>query len=137
MLTETLIANLKADTTLLTLLGVTDPATAPIQVTYVPITMPDKYLILNLTYGETFHLGYEAGVVTIDVYVKDSINQPIYVLKGIAERIFQILDMKGSQLQDSLTTKVYRLRKVAFTDMYDNTTHYYIGSIDFEFYATR
>jgi len=137
MLTETLIANLKADTTLLTLLDVIDPTTAPIQVTYVPINMPNKYIILNLTYGESFHLGYESGVLTIEVYVKDSINQPVAVLKNISERIFQIFDMKGSQLQDSMTTKVYRLRKVGFTDMYDNVTHYYIGSIDFEYFVTR
>lgn len=137
MLTETLIAKLKADSTLLTLLDVTDPAQAPIQVTYVPVNMPNKYLILDLTYGESFHLGYESGVVTIGVYVKDAVDQPVLHLKQIAERIMSVLDMKGSQLQDSMTSIVYRLRKVGFTDFYDNTTHYYIGSIDFEYYVTR
>ena len=137
MLTATLIANLKNDTTLRTLLGATTVDNTPVQSSFNLATMPDKLVIVNIVLGETFHLGYESGLCSIDVYIKDSIDQPIKVLLSTVERICEILDLKGSQIQDAYTSLVYRMRKVDFTQAYDNVSHFYYGSIDFEYYVER
>ena len=137
MLTPTLINNLKSDPTLVSLLGASGPSDAPIRSSFIPATNPDKMIIVGVVLGETFHLGYESGVVSVDVYVKDSISSPIETQMGIVNRICQIIDLKGSQLQDSHTSIVYRLRKVDFSQVYENVSHYCVGSLDFEYYIER
>jgi len=137
MLPATLISNLKNDTTLRSLLGATSPDNTPIQSSFMPAVMPDKLVVVSIVLGETFHLGFENGVCSIDVYIKDSIDQPIKVLLDIVNRICEVLDLKGSQLQDVYTARVYRMRKVDFNQVYDNVSHFYVGSIDWEYYVTR
>jgi len=135
MLTQTLINTLKNDSTLLDLLGVAQPNKAPIRTHFLSIPKAEKFIVVSYTYGETNETGYEFGTITVEVYVKATVRNPITVLDNIVSRVLAILDLKGSQLQDEFTSKVYIVRKTDFTHLYDNKNHFNIGRIDFLFYC--
>lgn len=137
MLTETIISTLKNDATLRTLLGAPSAASTPIQAGFTRGDV-DSYLIaVGTVMGETDEMGYENGMITIEIYVKAGIDSPVAKATSIAKRIINLLDLQGSQLNNTLTTVVYRLRKTGFTMDFDDTAQCHVGLIDFEFYTSR
>lgn len=137
MLTETIISKLKNDSTLRTLLGATSAALTPIQAGFTRGDV-DMYLIaVGTVMGETDETGYENGIITIEIYVKAGIDSPVKKATDIAKRTINLLDLQGSQLNDALTTTVYRLRKTGFTMDFDDSAQCHVGIIDFEFYTCR
>ena len=88
--------------------------------------------------GTTDEMGYENGVLTIEIYVKAGIDAPVAKVTDIAKRIVNLLDLKGSQLNNSsYTPVVYRFRKTHFSMDFDDTNQCHAGILDFEFYTGR
>lgn len=138
MLTETIISKLAADSTLRTLIGATSAANAPIQAGFTRGEIATYLIAVDTVMGETEEVGgYEHGVLTIEIYVKTGNNSPVKKVTDIAKRIINILDLKGSQLNDSYTTAVYRLRKTGYTTDFDEVGQCHMGIVDFEFYTSR
>lgn len=136
MITETLISVLKNDATLRGLLGASTAASAPIQASFAQGKV-DTYLIaVEVVMGETDESGYESGVVSMEVHVKVGEAGPIAKATAIMKRIQAILDLKGSQLNDSYTTTVYRLRKIHGDIDFDQTNQTHVGLLSFEFYSS-
>lgn len=134
ILTETLIAKMKADTGaggVATLLG--GVSTAHIQTTFIPETAVNKFITVSFEYGETDYLGNQSGTIEIDVYVKDTVVTPVATGMAIANRIVTLFDLKGSTLADSYTGTVYCLRKVASEQYYNPDIRFYTISLNFSF----
>jgi len=138
MLTETVRQVLSEDGDLLDLLGVDSGDVAPIRAGYLITDIPPQVIVIEMVFGRTEQLGYEAGEIRIEIYVKEKhISEPLAQVKALVERINEILDLKGSQLNDEYTQTIYRLRKTGTTFSYDQDMHAHVASIDYEFYCTR
>jgi len=87
--------------------------------------------------GATDEMGYEDGMLTIEIYVKAGNDSPVKKVTDIAKRIINLLDLSGSQLNDTYTPVVYRLRKTSFSMDFDDAGQCHMGIIDFEFYSSR
>jgi hypothetical protein len=137
MITETVIAKLKGDSTLRALLGAPDANSAPIQAGFSRAEVNAYLIAVDTVMGATDHTGYEDGILTIEIYVKAGNDAPVKKVTDIAKRIVNLLDLYGSQLNDSYTAVVYRLRKTTFTMDFDETAQCHMGIIDFEFFVSR
>jgi len=144
MLTKTIIVALKKDETILGLLGVPGTghgaariAAAPIQGSYALNKLTTTMIIVGTVFGETEETGYEHGILTIEIYIKDTQTDPVKRVADIAARIIALLDLKGSQLNDSYTSTVYRLRKTGFDPGYDATYQCEFGILSFEFFIKK
>jgi hypothetical protein len=137
MITETIIDELKNDSTLRTLLGASSANSAPIQAGFTRGDVESYLVAVGTVMGSSDETGYENGIITIEIYVKAGIDSPVKKATDIAKRIINLLDLKGSQLNDSLTSVVYRLRKTSFTMDFDDSAQCHVGLIDFEFYTCR
>lgn len=139
MLTPTLIKVLKKDTTLRSLLGASSEDTVPIQASFVMEPVVDKYIAVDVLYGESEHTGYEHGLISINICVKGSVQGPIEVCNSLAERVIALLNMKGSTLTVGLSgdvTNIYRLRKMPSEIQWDSDSGLYVLPVSFEFYIT-
>lgn len=135
MLTSTIISKLKADSALRTLVEATTEANTPICASAARIQL-DKYLIVvDYVMGETEHPGFEHGIMTIEVYAKVGINNVIGVINSILLRINTLLDLKGSQLNDTYTSSVYRMRKLSGDIDFDEPRQAHVGTLVYEFYS--
>jgi hypothetical protein len=137
MITETVIAKLKNDSTLRTLLGAADANSAPIQAGFTRGEVLTYLVAVDTVMGATDETGYENGILTIEIYVKAGNDSPVKKVTDVAKRIVNILDLYGSQLNDSYTSAVYRLRKTSFGMDFDDIGQCHMGIIDFEFYSAR
>lgn len=138
MLTECIIDTLKNDATLRGLLGASTAANSPIMASFSLIEVTNKAISVGVVYGESEETGYEHGIINIEVYVHNSVtnNAPVKMVSDISKRVIVLLDLKGSQLNGTLATKVYRLRKTAFDMLYDDISKCHVGILNFEFYVT-
>lgn len=121
MITQTIINILSNDTTLNSLLGGK----------YVFVSNAfrdslDKQINVSYSLGSTSYITasessnpVEEGRVIIYILVKDTISNPIETINTIANRVLQLLDLKGP-FTDDYTSTIYMLRKVASDDI----THY-------------
>lgn len=136
MLTSTIIAKLKNDSGLRTLIGATSASNASICASAARIQLDQFLIVVDYVIGETEHPGYEHGVITIEVYAKSGINNVVGTISSIMTTINTLLDLKGSSLNDSYTSIVYRMRKLSGDMDFDETRQAHVGTLVYEFYSS-
>jgi len=138
MITETVISVLKNDSTIRTLLDSTTANNTPVSASYALNDVAKKFIVVSMVMGESHETNYENGIVHLEIYIKTiDNNSPLSIINSISKRIVDLLDLKGSQLNDSFSAKVYRLRKTSSEVLWDEASQSHVGTMDFEFYKDR
>ena len=132
MITKVIIAALKADSTLQTLLGGDNVFT-----TFNFKDTVDKQVNVSLDYGATVPFdctgNISDGTVRVYAVVKDTVSEPISTLDNIVSRVLTVLDLKGSAL-DSTN---YWLQKISTDFTHYKDLHYYELCIVFRFVSQK
>lgn len=136
MITETLIDIFKSDTTLRTLVGAADENSCPVYAEYALENISGISICVATVLGESHHTGYSDGTLSISIYVPGAAATPLATMSRIISRIEALLNMKGSQLNDSYTAIIYRLRRTAYEADFDETSQCIVGTLDYEFYTS-
>lgn len=135
-ITKSIISILRNDSTLRTLLGASSANAAPIYAEYALENITGPTICVAMVLGESHHTGYSDGTMSISVYVPGSAATPVSTVESIVSRIEALLNMKGSQLNDSYTTAVYRLRRTGYDSDFDEQSQAVVGTVDYEFYTS-
>jgi len=139
MITQTIIDILKNDNQLENLLG-----GRHVYVTNVFKDTVDKQINVSFAYGSTSAITasddvqpIEEGKVNVYILVKDNINNPIQTIFNIANRVLELLDLKGP-FTNQYVNKIYWIRKTNADDIvhYENIGFYELAII-FEFIVQR
>lgn len=140
MITDLVIKTLREDSEIQTLLGATGSSDCPVFTTYNFDDSYSKQINVSYEKGETIAFDQDAsthdGKFTVYVLVKDTISEPIKTLNQIADRILELLDLKGSTLNDANNT-VYWIQKLDTDFTYYRDIHYYELAITFRFVITE
>jgi hypothetical protein len=124
----TIRANLIADTDITDLVSVND-----IRVENNPIPTTDKQILLRETLGRSeIKLDAELGVFTILIYVKDSIDEPVKIIKEISVAVLKCLNKKNETLKDE-DTFVRFFVKSSGELVHDNDNRCWMKVIVFDF----
>ena len=138
-ITEEIIKILSEDSQIQSLLGATSPDDCPISTVYNYDEAEDKQINVSLELGETVPFDQSAkthdGKITIYILVKDTINNPIETANNIAQRVLDILDIKGTTLSTSST--IYWIQKTGSGFLHYDDLHLYEYSITFRFVFTE
>ena len=135
MITKTFVKTLREDATIQTLLGATGSSDCPVFTTQNFDETVTKQINISLEYGETLPWSCAAdihdGRVLVYILVKDTESGAINTSHTIASRILELLDLKGSVLND--TSTVYWVQKLDSDFTHYDDIHFYELLITFRF----
>ena len=135
MITKTIIKVLREDSALQSLLGATGASDCPVFSIFEFRETVDKQINVGVEYGETQPFDCEAkthdGRLTLYILVKDTVSEPIKNAHTIAERVYQLLDLKGTTLD--ATSTVYWVQKLDTDFTHYMDLHFYELSVVFRF----
>jgi len=136
MITDLVISILRNDTEIQTLLGASSADDCPVFTIYNFDDTYSKQINVSLEWGETVPFDQNAktsdGKFLVFILVKDTESEPIKKLYQITKRVLQLLDLKGSSLNDS-NNSVYWIQKLDTDFNYYRDIHYYEVTITFRF----
>jgi len=140
MITDLIIAILRNDSEIQSLLEASSSSDCPVFTTFNFDDTYSKQINVSYERGETVPFDQEAktsdGKFTIYILVKDTVSNPIKTLHQIANRVLELLDLKGSTL-DNASNSVYWVQKLDTDFTYYSNIHYYELAIVFRFVITE
>jgi hypothetical protein len=136
MITKTIIKLLRNDSQIQTLLGVASANACPIFTTFNYDENVSKQINLSFEYGESVPFDQETakthdGRVRVYILVKDSLSGAVNTTHQIANRVLQLLDLKGTTLDTAST--VYWVQKLDADFTHYEDIHFYELMITFRF----
>ncbi|MHA1754305.1 MAG: hypothetical protein ACTSYR_02180 [Candidatus Odinarchaeia archaeon] len=138
MITQTIINRLNSDSTLLNLLdSSTSEEVKPIFGGFLSedlLSNYDKFIIVTFEYGASDYVDrfVQKGTVIVEINVKESVQEPIKSLNELANRVLQLLDLKGDSINDQYVDDVYMVRKTDSVLAYNLDTKSYGLSLMFD-----
>jgi hypothetical protein len=138
VITKDIIAVLKNDTTIQTLLGAATAALCPVSAEYTFDDTVNKQINLSVEYGETIETDQSGktheGELRVYIMIKDSLSGPIALADSIASRVLALLDLKGTTL--NATNTIYMIRKIDSDLTHYDAIHFYEQMLEFKFVET-
>lgn len=137
-ITEEIIRILSEDSQIQSLLGASSSANCPVYTIYNYDEILDKQINISLSLGETVPFDQTGnthdGKVTIYILVKDTVDNPIATSHEIAQRVLDLVDLKGTTLSTNST--IYWIQKLDNSFLHYDDLHVYEYSITFRFVFT-
>lgn len=135
MITQTLINLFRGDSQIQSLMGTQDPSSAPVYLANSYSEEKDIQIVVDYVLGETSSIDADlvTGEIAVDVYVKVSTPNSEEIMHQIVKRILDLVDLRGSQLNDLYTSTVYRIKKVDSSYTFDDSSMSHVTSIIFAF----
>jgi len=121
MITKIIINKLRSDSQIQSLLGASGSSDCPVFATFNFDDTLDKQINVSVEYGGTIPFDQSAntseGLIRVYILTRDTVSEPIKLIDQIANRVCELLDLKGTTLDNTHT--VYWVQKTD-TDF----THY-------------
>lgn len=136
MITKTIIKILREDSTIQSLLDATGSTNCPVSTEYNFEDTVSKQINVSLDYGETVPFEQtdrktHDGRVRVFILVKDTVSEAIEKIHDIANRIYTLLDLKGTDLDTNST--VFWVQKMDTDFTHYDDLHLYELTITFRF----
>ena len=140
MITDLVISILRNDSQIQTLLGASSSSDCPIFTTFNFDDTYSKQINVSYDKGETVPFDQDAktsdGKFIVYILVKDTESEPIKKIHQISKRVLELLDLKGSTLNNTNNT-VYWIQKLDTDFTHYTDIHYYELAITFRFVITE
>jgi hypothetical protein len=140
MITQTIIKRLREDSTIQSLLDATGSSDCPVFVAHNFDDTKDKQINISLHYGATIPFDQSGRTseseILIYVLIKDTLSKPTKKIHDITQRILELLDLKGSALNDTHTNTVYWVQKTDSDFTHYEKIHFYENALTFRVVTT-
>jgi len=140
MITDLVISKLRSDSQIQSLLGASSSSDCPVFTTF---NFDDTYARqINVSYEKGGTVPFDQNAKTSDghllvyVLIKDTEKEAIKKTHQITNRILELLDLKGTSLNDSNNT-VYWIQKLDTDFTYYSDIRFYELTITFRFVITE
>lgn len=136
MITKTIIKILREDSTIQSLLDATSSENCPVFTVFNFEDTIAKQINVSLDYGETVPFEQtdrktHDGRVRLFILIKDTVSEPVEKINDIANRIYTLLDLKGTDLDTSST--IFWIQKLDTDFTHYEDLHLYELTITFRF----
>lgn len=128
MITESLINLLKNDAVIQSLLGASGPNDCPVYPEFQFKDTVTKQINVSFDIGESLPFDTDTlheGTVHIYILIKDTEPGVLSQMKAISDRIAELIDKKGTTLDDSYTTRIFWVSLADAGLLHYDDIHYY------------